>query len=136
MTDMSGDQISSSVGGSVQGQFAVGKDITQTNVSGALSPEQQAELADLFAQLRAQVAAEAPAGLQGSAQERIGELEEALTAEQPDVTTIQYVKRWFTRNLPKIAGSVTALLVHPVVGALVQAGGDALAREISEIAGD
>jgi hypothetical protein len=137
---MTGDHISASVDGSVQGQFAVGKDISQTQVTGgavaALSPEQQAQLAAIFENLRARVTAEAPPDLRASANERVGELEEALTAEAPDLTTVQYVKHWFARNLPRIAGSVTSLLVHPLVGKLVEAGGDALVSEFAEIARD
>jgi hypothetical protein len=130
---MTSDNINSSVGGSVQGQYAVGKNITQTQVTGgALTAEEQTQVASLFADLRALVGAQAPPELRAGAEERVGELEEAVTAETPDVTTIEYVKRWFARNLPKIAGSVTALLVHPLVGRLVEAGGDALVGELGE----
>jgi hypothetical protein len=135
---MTGDHISGSVGGNVHGQFAAGKNISQVQVTGgaaaALSPEEQAQLAAVFEQLRERVTAEAPPDLRSSATERVGELEEALTAEAPDLTTVQYVKRWFARNLPKIAGSVTALLVHPLVGKLVEAGGDALVSEFADVA--
>jgi hypothetical protein len=66
----------------------------------------------------------------------VTELEEALTAEKPDLTTVQYVKRWFARNLPALAGSLTSLLVHPLVGRLVQAGGDALVAEFADVTRD
>jgi hypothetical protein len=134
---MSGDHISASVGGDVHGQMATGKDIRQTQVTGApLTPEERAELAGEFEALRRRVAAEAPAELQAGATERVTELEEALTAEKPDLTTVQYVKRWFATKLPMLAGSVTSLLVHPLVGRLVQAGGDALVAEFSEVTRD
>ena len=132
-----GDHITSSVGGSVHGQMAVGKNIHQTQVGGgaaALSAEERAELADVFEQLRRHVASEAPGDLQRPAAERVDELEEALTAEEPDLTTIQYVKRWFARNVPKLAGAVAGLLVHPLVGRVVEAGGDALVEEFGRIA--
>jgi hypothetical protein len=134
---MSGDHINASVGGDVHGQMATGKDIRQKQVTGApLTQEERAELAGEFEALRRQVAAEAPAELQAGATERVTELEEALTAEKPDLTTVQYVKRWFARNLPALAGSLTSLLVHPLVGRLVQAGGDALVAEFADVTRD
>ena len=43
--------------------------------------------------------------------------------------TIEYVKRWFTRNVPRLAGTVTGVIVNPLVGMLVGAAGDAVVRE-------
>lgn len=57
------------------------------------------------------------------------ELKEAVTAEKPDLTTIEYVKGWFVKNLPDLAGAVTSVVVHPIVGKLVEAASDALAAE-------
>ncbi len=129
----SGDQISGTISGDVSGQVAVGKDIAQTQSVGA-APSQvtEAELAELrgaFADLRAQVLAAAPPESQGAALERLDELEEAVIAEEPDVSTMEYAKRWFSKHLPTIAGSVTSVVVHPIVGKLVQAAGDAVAGE-------
>jgi hypothetical protein len=42
---------------------------------------------------------------------------------------MEYVKRWFVKNLPGLAGAVTSIVVHPIVGKLVEAAGDALAAE-------
>ena len=67
--------------------------------------------------------------MQDSASERIDELEEAIIAEKPDLSTMEYVGNWFTKNLPAIAGSVTSLVIHPIVGKLVQAAGDATVSE-------
>ena len=33
------------------------------------------------------------------------------------------------KHLPAVAGSITALVFHPILGKLVEAGGDALAAE-------
>ncbi|MEU6033004.1 hypothetical protein ABZ825_39460 [Streptomyces tauricus] len=51
------------------------------------------------------------------------------TAPEPDLSTMEYVRRWFTHNLPALAGAVTSLVIHPVVGHLVEAAGGTLAEE-------
>lgn len=75
------------------------------------------------------MAAEAPPEKKEAALERVQELEEAVTAEKPDLTTMEYVKQWFVKNLPGLAGAVTGVVVNPIVGKLVEAAGDALAAE-------
>jgi hypothetical protein len=42
---------------------------------------------------------------------------------------MEYVKVWFGKNLPGLAGAVTGLIVNPVVGKLVEVAGDVLAAE-------
>ena len=128
----SGDEIRATISGNISGQAAVGKGITQTQTTGAAgSPVTQAELAELrqmLADLKAKVQVEAPPDKKEAALERVGELEEALTAKEPDVTTMGYVKLWFTRHLPALAGAVTGVVVNPIVGKLVEAAGDAVAE--------
>ena len=126
-----GDTISGSVTGVGTGQVAIGKNITQQMTIGPpLTDAEREQVRLAFAQLREQVAAQAPAEQRDAAVERIGELEQAAFEEQPDLTTIQYVARWFKRNLPTLAGSVTSLVVHPLVGRLVQVAGDQLVELI------
>lgn len=132
----SGDHISGTITGNVSGQVAVGKDIAQTYQVGSAEPvteEERAELRQLFADVRARLAAEAPAEAQAPALERLDELEEAVQAEEPDVTTMQYVARWFKTKLPTLAGLVTGVLVNPVVGKLVQSAGDAAVAELDRV---
>lgn len=121
------------VSGDVHGQVAIGKEIRQSQAVGGpasrVSEEEVAELLQAFSDLKAQVAASAPAEARDAALERVGELEVAVTADKPDVTTMEYVKGWFTRTLPDLAGSVTGLLVHPIVGKLVQMAGEGIAGE-------
>ena len=128
-----GDVISASISGDVSGQVAVGKEITQTRTEGAAAPAvtaaELAELKKLLSDLQAKVAAEAPPEKKDAAVERVEELKEAVTAEKPDLTTIEYVKRWFEKNLPALAGSVTSIVVHPIVGKLVEVAGETLAAE-------
>ena len=74
--------------------------------------------------------ADVPAAERVAALGRVTELEQATLAGEPDVTTMRTVGRWFRTNLPKLAGSVTGVLVHPIVGKLVGAAGDALVAEL------
>ena len=87
------------------------------------------ELNQLLAHLRSKVEVEAHPDKKDVALERVGELEGAIAEEKPDLTTMEYVKNWFVKNLPGLAGTVTSVVVHPIVGKLVEAGGDALVEE-------
>ncbi|MGQ0570721.1 MAG: CHAT domain-containing protein [Armatimonadota bacterium] len=126
-----GDTISANISGSVSGQVAVGKDITQTHVvTGAgVTEADLATLRGLIAALTTEVEAEAPTGQRAAALDRVKELEQAVTAKEPDLTTMERVKQWFITNLPALAGSVTSVVVHPIIGKLAAAAGDALAGE-------
>ncbi|MGI5259398.1 hypothetical protein [Streptomyces angustmyceticus] len=65
----------------------------------------------------------------GRGAERLAELEEAVADGEPDVPVMVYVRGWFARQLPALAGAVTSLIVHPVVGRLVQQAGDGVVAE-------
>jgi hypothetical protein len=127
-----GDTISAQITGAVSGQVAVGKRIAQQQTPGAadVTPDELAQLRQAFADLRADVAAQAPPERQAAAVERVEELEQAVLAEEPDMTTIAYVGRWFKTNLPGLAGAITGIVVHPVVGRIVGAAGNAIAAEL------
>ncbi len=136
MTATGGDYISGNITGDVSGQVAVGKNVTQTQHIGPreqLTDAEHAELQELFASLKAQVAAEVPDDRKGPALERVEEFEEALTAGEPDLATAHYVKRWFLKRLPTVAGLITGVLVNPVVGKLVQSAGDVAAAELARV---
>ncbi len=133
-----GDRITGTVTGDVSGQVAIGSGIRQSWTVGVPERPTEDELAGLrqaLEELRAQVAAAAPTPeVQAAAAERVSELEAAvMPAEgaEPDLTTMEYVKKWFLKNLPALAGSVTSLVVHPVVGKLVTAAGDAAVAEFN-----
>jgi septal ring factor EnvC (AmiA/AmiB activator) len=130
-----GDTISATIGGPVSGQVAVGKGITQTQTVGApVGPPTAEELDALraaVAELRSRIAA-APAladETKASAAERVDELEAAATAAEPNLSTLEYVRNWFAKHVPAFLGAVTGIVVHPVVGKLVHAAGDAVAAE-------
>ncbi|MFJ8719397.1 hypothetical protein ACIRD9_40530 [Streptomyces violaceus] len=119
--------------GDVAGQFVVGSRNTLIHNEGvreASTPVAEAQLAELraeFTRLRS-VIAELGGGNRG-AEERLEELEAAVTSAEPDVSVMVYVRNWFLRTLPALAGAVTALISDPVVGQLVQQAGDQLALE-------
>lgn len=126
------------VTGDVSGQFAVGEHIEQRQDIRTAAPVTEAELDELrraFAELRARVAAEAPPERRELALEQVSELEEAVTAEQPRVQDIAHVKGWFARKLPGLAGAVAGVVVHPIVGRLVEAAGDKIADEFRKLIG-
>ena len=60
------------------------------------------------------------------------ELKEAVTAKKPDLTTMDYVKKWFVKKLPQVAGKVIGVLVNPIVGKVVEAGGEIAAAELKK----
>ena len=125
--------ITISIGGDVGGQMAVGENITQTQSiqsgSSGLTEEELKSLSILIEELRRQVASEAPPDKKEPALERVSELEQAITAKEPDVSTMEYVKNWFIKNIPQLAGAVTGLVVNPIVGKLVEAAGETVANE-------
>ena len=139
-----GDNIRVSIGGSVQegGQVGIGRNIRQSYVrthtegAPAVTETDLAELRRAVAAVKAQIVAEAPPEQQAAALERVDELEEAVVAEEPDLTTMQYIRKWFGKNLPKLAGSVTGLIIHPVVGKIVEAAGDLAARQFRDLFGE
>jgi hypothetical protein len=126
------DRISANIRGTISGSVAVGKGITQVineKSAAPLSEEDRASLEQALAALRQRVAHDAPVETQAPALERVGELEEAMNAPEPDLSTMEYVKNWFDRHLPELAGSVTGVIMNPVVAKLMQAAGDILAVE-------
>ncbi|MFJ9041311.1 hypothetical protein ACIRF8_32705 [Streptomyces sp. NPDC102406] len=120
----------------VSGQVVVGRDNTVSRVeTSSAAPVTEAELAALraeFARVRALLPPDAP----DRAGELLDELEESATAPEPDLSTMEYVRRWFGRHLPALAGAVTSLVVHPIVGRLVEAAGGTLAEEFRRRFGD
>lgn len=127
-----GDTTHISVGGSVSGQMAVGRNISQHRVETTnppVSAAERSELAAMFEAVRGQVRdADLPVD-RAAALERVDELETAVTAPEPDLSTMEYVRNWFLRHAPKVGGAVVSVIVHPIVGRLVEAAGDAVASE-------
>lgn len=110
-----GDQISANISGDVSGQIAVGKNISQVHQSGPLqplevTPTELEELKGVFKVLKAQISTSTAPERRASALERVDELEEAVTADKPDLTTVEYVKQWFVKHLPALSGAVTGMI--------------------------
>ena len=127
--EKSGDSISANIGNvSDRSQVAVGKDITQIQEYGPPpTAEDIAQLQQMFDELKAKIEQEVAPAEKEKALERVDELKEAVTAKEPDITTMEYVKNWFGKNIPAVASSVVDLIVNPLVGKFVAAGGKALA---------
>jgi hypothetical protein len=125
--------VSITVGGDVSGQLAVGQNIRQARSQvGQSTGPSEGEIGALLAQfeeLKATIEAQVPENRREAALERVEELREAIVADEPDLGTMEYVKGWFARNLPTVAGAVTSVVVNPIVGKLVSAAGDALVEE-------
>jgi hypothetical protein len=124
----------------VSGQVAIGNNNVQTqNISRdsvTITKDELEALNKMFKEVKEQVAQEAPADMQEKALEKVTELEEAVKTEKPDITTMEYVKNWFGKNLPQLAGAVTSLVVNPIVGKLVQVAGDTIAQEFKRRFGE
>lgn len=131
-----GDRIHGVVG-TATGPVAIGKDINQAvgSMQVQVSEAELTELRQAFAGLRAQVRASVPLESQGRALELVGELESDTLTERPKPATMRYVRDWFSEHLPQVAGAVTGLVVHPVVGKLVEAAGEAVAGEFKALLG-
>src|SRR5579859_4773115 len=128
-----GDHIDVRIRGDVSGQVAAGKHIRQyKNVgkeSSQVSTDDLAALRSVLDQLRAQVESAAPPEKKVAALERADELSEAVTAEHPDVSTMEYVRGWFGKNVPSLAGAMASVLSHPLVVKVMQAAGNDVLTE-------
>ena len=127
-------KVNTSISGNVSGQVAIGNNISQIqrlseSESIEVTPEDLIVLKQLFEELKVRISSEVEPSKQSSALERINELQETMTPEKIDLTTIKYVKQWFMKSLPKISGAVTSVIIHPIVGKLVEASGDVAAEE-------
>jgi hypothetical protein len=124
-----GMSIRAAMGDVTNSQVAVGTGIEQKQAREAPTEAELRSLIEMLAGIRAQVALEAPPEQQQAAAAKVAELAEALAQPEPDLATMESVRNWFVRRLPALAGGITSLIVHPIVGKLVGAAGDALAGE-------
>ncbi|MDQ4041546.1 MAG: hypothetical protein M3141_07320 [Actinomycetota bacterium] len=97
-----------------------------------LSPEEAAELRGVFEGLRSEVADKAPPGERDEALAQTAELEEAVVAAEPDPGRVERVLRWFKEHAPELAGSVVSVVVHPLIGKIVEGAGEAIATRLGE----
>ncbi len=122
----------------VSGQVVIGEgNVTSqgSTVDASTTGTDAKALAELLGRLRERVDEVADCAQAERAKERVDELAEAVTGE-PDVTTMAYVRKWFQRNAPKLAGDVLSVIVHPAVGAVVRAAGREVTQEFERAFGD
>jgi hypothetical protein len=128
----SADHIQAQIGDHAQ-QVAVGKDIIQQQqISGTIEVTEAdlEQVRRLFAELKRQIEQSAPPEKKSAALERVGELENEFAGQKPSLTTLEYVRNWFGKNLPSLLGAVTSVLVNPIVGKVVEAAGEIAAGEL------
>jgi hypothetical protein len=127
-----GDYIEAHIGDNAN-QVAVGKGIVQKQAPGNEAEVTEADLEEirkLFADLKQQIEAQAPPDKKAAALERAGELEEEVTSKKPSLTTMEYVRDWFAKNAPGLVGSITSVVINPIVGKVVQAAGEIAVSEL------
>lgn len=96
-------------------QVSVGPGLLQASLLPETRETSQTVLQRMLTDLKARLEIEAPAEKKGAALERLIELEEAITAARPDLDTISYVKNWFGKHIPNLAGALANLISHPLV---------------------
>lgn len=128
-----GDTINANISGNiVDSHLAIGHNIAQQSNSSPQPTVTAAELTLLhqeILQLKAQIELQALPEQKAPALERVAELEAAVITEKPDLSTMEYVRNWFVKNIPTLAGKVTGVVVNPIVGKLVEAAGETLAED-------
>ena len=117
--------------GDIQGsQVVIGDDnVVVHNQQLAISRAELDDLQNRFASLKKQIKASAPSAKKSAALKKADELQKAVVSKKPNPSAMAEIRDWFVKNLPGIAGSVTGVVVNPIVGKLVEAAGDAVAGE-------
>jgi hypothetical protein len=114
-----------------QSQFVTGDYNTVAQQVG-LAPEDVRLLRSAFDDMKAEVAAQAPPEKREEAAAQAAEIEKAVVAKEPDPSRVRKALRWFREHLPQVLGTVTSVLVNPIVGKVVSAAGDVVAKEFRE----
>ncbi len=117
-----GDIIQATIGDNAS-QVAVGKNIQQQQNSSSMQVTEAdlQQLQALFDDFKQQIEQQAPPDKKAAALERVDELQQEITSQKPELSTFDYVKNWFGKNLPGLLGGVTSLIVNPLVGKVVEA---------------
>lgn len=124
--DISGSQVT--IGNSnvvVQGDR---NRVGTTNVQ-AIRPAELRKLRVQFIRLKDRIESAVPDDKKAEALQKADELQAAILQKKPDPSSMASIRNWFVKNTPRIAGAVTSLIVHPIVGKLVEAAGEAVASE-------
>jgi len=131
--DQKGDHFEVHIG-SVSGPVHTGKgDILVEQWQANMTRGEALEAAhQLFAELRAQMAEQAPPEMEEEAKAKVDALEEAVTAKTPDLEKMARIREWFVKHLPSAVGTVTSVLVNPILGKVVEAAGDLAAEQLRQ----
>jgi len=97
-----------------------------------LSPTEAAELKRVFGDLRSDLSATVPPEQREEALDHVAELEQAVVAAEPDPGRVKRVLRWFRQHAPEVAGAVLSVVVHPLVGKIVEGAGEAIGERFGE----
>jgi hypothetical protein len=117
-----GDIIQATIGNN-NANVVVGKNNRQqvSSPSSEITEADLQQLRALFDDLKQQIIAQAPPDKKEAALERIDELQQEITSKKPELSTFEYIRNWFSKNLPGLLGGVTSLVVNPLVGKVVEA---------------
>ena len=128
-----GDIIQSTIGNN-NTNLVVGKNNRQqvNSTSSEITEADLQQLRALFDDLKQQIIAQAPPDKKDAALERVDELQQEITSKKPEPSTFEYVRNWFSKNLPGLLGSVTSLVVNPLVGKVVEAVSGVAANAIKQ----
>jgi len=132
INDQKGDKITVTIGDNAE-NIAAGKNIKQLIKKNIKITEKDVKTVhELFSELRKKIEIEAPKEIKNAAIERINELEGTILDKKPNLTTMENIKNWFKIKLPKLLGYVTSIFINPIVGKVVEAGGDIAVKELKE----
>jgi hypothetical protein len=115
---------------------AVGKNINQVQQVGSGNQVTEADLKQvqqLFAELKQQIELSAPPEKKDAALERVTELHEEITSQKPALSTFEYLRIWFLKNVPSLAGAVASVVLNPIVGKVVEAAGTIAANQLKNL---
>src|SRR5690242_8748750 len=116
-------------------QVVVGDNANLTQSVG-LSVDEARQLRELFADFRATVAQDAPAGVRDEAIAQADELEHAVADGEPDPGRVRRVLHWFRDYAPGLVGLAATVVIHPIVGKAVEAAGEMVAAQFREAVED
>lgn len=128
-----GDRFEVHIGGDVSGQVAIGRGISQQQVTAALTPEFVESMRDALAGLKARVDEEAPPELASEAKAQLDAIETAVSSGEDAKELpgrLERARNWFIEHLPTMAGAVTSAVVHPIVGRLTETLGEVASRAL------
>ena len=113
------------------GQLVNGADnIVQAGSPAARTGTEHEQLQLAFAEVRTILRARVGAADLEAAELHLHQLEEVALSPNPDLDTVVEAQHWFTRHVPKVAGTVTGLLIHPLLGLLTEIAGETAIDEL------